>query len=287
MATAKLSGSLLAYKDVPTSESVGRALENHHESTEPIPFSSNNITSGSKSDQEGAALSGAGLASPTNWGNRPFSPTLRYGLAICGIATMTAVGIVLYTHTTGNNIPTIDLQPRPTSLNVPKLTPTAPSLGPSAEMLPAVPGVSHPVISEVMRSPAQPAMTSASLPTAATAPPAAVGSVILSQPEPVAATVASAPVAAATGITLSAEEISALLTRGDALFRNGDIVSARLCYERAAEGGDAQAALRLGETFDPAFLARAHLNGFRSDPTAAARWYRRALELGAAEAKSC
>jgi TPR repeat protein len=76
-----------------------------------------------------------------------------------------------------------------------------------------------------------------------------------------------------------------LLARGDALFGNGDIVSARLFYERAAEGGDAQAALRLGETYDPAFLARARLNGVHGDAAAAARWYRHALGLGAAEAE--
>ena len=76
-----------------------------------------------------------------------------------------------------------------------------------------------------------------------------------------------------------------MLTRGDSLLRNGDIVSARLCYERAAENGDAQGALRLGETYDPAFIARAQVNGARSDAVAAARWYRQALELGAAEAQ--
>jgi TPR repeat protein len=67
---------------------------------------------------------------------------------------------------------------------------------------------------------------------------------------------------------------------------SGDVVSARLCYERAAEGGDAQAALRLGETYDPAFLARAHLNGVRGDAAAATQWYQYALALGATEAQT-
>jgi TPR repeat protein len=77
-----------------------------------------------------------------------------------------------------------------------------------------------------------------------------------------------------------------LLARGDALLGSGDVVSARLCYERAAEGGDAQAALRLGETYDPAFLAGVHLNGIRGDATAAMRWYQYALTLGATEAQT-
>ena len=79
--------------------------------------------------------------------------------------------------------------------------------------------------------------------------------------------------------------MAALLARGNALLGNGDIVSARLFYEHAAEGGDAQAVLRLGATYDPAFLAQARLNGGYGDAAAAAQWYRHALALGAAEAQ--
>jgi len=84
---------------------------------------------------------------------------------------------------------------------------------------------------------------------------------------------------------LPATEIAALLARGDALIAKGDVASARLFYERAAEAGDGQAALRLGESYDPTFLAQAHLNGVRGDTPAAARWYRRARELGIREAE--
>jgi TPR repeat protein len=74
------------------------------------------------------------------------------------------------------------------------------------------------------------------------------------------------------------------LARGDALLGTGDIASARLFYERAADGGNAEAAIRLGETFDPSFLARARLNGVRGDLAVALKWYKRARELGANEA---
>jgi hypothetical protein len=84
----------------------------------------------------------------------------------------------------------------------------------------------------------------------------------------------------------SAAEIATLLARGDALIAKGDLASARLFYERAAEAGDGQAALRLGESYDPAFLAQAHLSGVRGDAVAAARWYRRARELGITEAET-
>ena len=57
------------------------------------------------------------------------------------------------------------------------------------------------------------------------------------------------------------------MARGDTLLRQGDVKSARLFYERAADAGDGQAALRLGATFDPAFRGRDVLRGVSSDPT--------------------
>ena len=65
----------------------------------------------------------------------------------------------------------------------------------------------------------------------------------------------------------------------------GDGSSARLFYERAADAGDAQAALRMGESFDPGFLDRANVRGAKGDAARAMFWYRRARELGSAEAE--
>ncbi len=87
------------------------------------------------------------------------------------------------------------------------------------------------------------------------------------------------------GPQLSAADLAALLARGDMLFSNGDLVAARLFYERAADAGEGQAALRLGETFDPVFLDRARLRGARGDLSTARSWYRRASDLGVAEAE--
>ena len=84
---------------------------------------------------------------------------------------------------------------------------------------------------------------------------------------------------------LPAEEIANLLARGDALLSGGDLTSARLFYERAADAGDAGAALRIGETYDPSFLMRVGVIGVQGDIAEARRWYRRAVDLGAPEAK--
>ena len=79
---------------------------------------------------------------------------------------------------------------------------------------------------------------------------------------------------------LPAAEMAALVTRGDNFLSAGDIVSARLFYERAADGGDRGAALRLSATFDPAFLSWTGVRGIPDDPAQASSWYRRAVDLG-------
>lgn len=82
----------------------------------------------------------------------------------------------------------------------------------------------------------------------------------------------------------SPTEIAALVTRGDRFLSAGDIASARLFYERAADAGDGSAALRLGATFDPGFLGRAGVRETAGDPAQASSWYQRARDLGSATA---
>jgi hypothetical protein len=88
---------------------------------------------------------------------------------------------------------------------------------------------------------------------------------------------------APSGPRLSDEQITALVARGDAFLSGGDIASARLFFQRAADAGDGRAAMRLAVTFDAAFLDRAGVHGVRGDPEQAAYWYRRARELGEAK----
>ena len=75
--------------------------------------------------------------------------------------------------------------------------------------------------------------------------------------------------------------VAGLLARGDWLFATGDVASARLLYERAADAGEARAAVRLGETFDPFYLDDSHLRGLQGDRDTAVFWYRHARDLGA------
>jgi hypothetical protein len=84
---------------------------------------------------------------------------------------------------------------------------------------------------------------------------------------------------------LSAAEIAALVARGDAFVGMRDLVSARLFYALAVEAGDRGAALRMGATFDPAFLDRAGIRGEPGNQPEALSWYRRAGDFGDATAE--
>ena len=79
--------------------------------------------------------------------------------------------------------------------------------------------------------------------------------------------------------------LAALVRRGDAMLAASDVSAARLYYERAATGGSAAGATGAGKTHDPAFLSRLDGFGIRSDPSAAATWYRKAVALGDPEAE--
>ncbi len=83
---------------------------------------------------------------------------------------------------------------------------------------------------------------------------------------------------------LDPDAIAALLKRADALIGSGDVAAARLVLRRAADAQDAQAAMTLAETYDPAFLEKLGVRGFVPDPAMARSWYEKARILGSAEA---
>ena len=82
----------------------------------------------------------------------------------------------------------------------------------------------------------------------------------------------------------SSADVTELLKRGDDCLRIADISFARLFYQRAADAGAPDAALKLAETFDPLFLERANLSGITGNIDQAMYWYRRARYLGSSEA---
>ena len=84
--------------------------------------------------------------------------------------------------------------------------------------------------------------------------------------------------------TLSSAELVALLRRGNDLVSLGDLVGARLVFERAAQAGDSRAALALASTYDPLVLQQLGERGLAPDIAMARFWYEKAKELGSKEA---
>jgi TPR repeat protein len=83
--------------------------------------------------------------------------------------------------------------------------------------------------------------------------------------------------------TLSARDIAILVERGRAFFEAGDLAAARLLFRRAANAGDAAAALAMGATYDPVVLADRLVRGLGADAEQARNWYEKARELGSPE----
>ncbi len=83
---------------------------------------------------------------------------------------------------------------------------------------------------------------------------------------------------------LDPNAIASSLRRADALIASGDLAAARLVLRRAADDGDAQAAMTLAGTYDPASLGKLGVHGFVPDVVMARGWYEKAKKFGAAEA---
>jgi hypothetical protein len=82
---------------------------------------------------------------------------------------------------------------------------------------------------------------------------------------------------------LDPREIAALIERGGRYFEAGDLAAARLVFGRAANAGDASAALAMGATYDPTVLANRFIRGMGTDLDKARSWYEKARELGSPE----
>lgn len=107
-------------------------------------------------------------------------------------------------------------------------------------------------------------------------------------PQAPRAVLAAAPVAAAPDPTLEApprklsnETITAYLERADGLLASGDLVAARLFFERVAEAGDERGALGLAQSYDPQMLRDLPIHGLSGDQREAEHWRETARTLAA------
>jgi hypothetical protein len=83
---------------------------------------------------------------------------------------------------------------------------------------------------------------------------------------------------------LDPEEIKLFMKQGEQFIAAGDVVTARIVVQRAAEAGDADAAVALGGTYDPIVLANLGVAGLGANVEKARVWYQKAESLGSSEA---
>ena len=127
----------------------------------------------------------------------------------------------------------------------------------------------------------EPVAREAAREVAAVAPAAPVIAVAPAVREPVPVTREAAPAPR----RIDPDELAALLKRAKGLLAIGDITSARLLLERAADAQEAEAALMLAGTYDPQVLGSQDMRSVAPDAAAARVWYQKAAQLGSADAK--
>jgi TPR repeat protein len=93
------------------------------------------------------------------------------------------------------------------------------------------------------------------------------------------------PPAAPAARRIDPDELAMLLKRAKGLLAVGDIISARLLLERAADAQEAEAALMLAGTYDPQVLGVQDMRSVTADPAMARSWYQKAAQLGSADAQ--
>jgi hypothetical protein len=126
----------------------------------------------------------------------------------------------------------------------------------------------------------EPVAREAAREVAAVTPAAPVVAVAPAVREPIPVTREAAPAR-----RIDPDELAALLKRAKSLLAIGDITSARLLLERAADAQEAEAALMLAGTYDPQVLGSQDLRSVTPDPEAARVWYQKAAQLGSADAR--
>jgi hypothetical protein len=81
------------------------------------------------------------------------------------------------------------------------------------------------------------------------------------------------------------DQIELLIALSQKFMSQGDVATARILLRRAAEVGDARAALALGATYDPVMLAIVRARGVAADLSLARDWYKKASDFGSQEAE--
>ncbi len=182
------------------------------------------------------------------------------------------------------------VQPNPAQLTARdiQLKDPAQLMDPARPSAPAnqTPGVRS--VTAVIVTPTREEITTAYQSALQSAPAAAapVAAVRVASAVPVAAApVVAPPVADPSARKLDGDELATLFNRAKGLLAAGDIPSARLLLERAADAQEPSAALMLARTYDPEVLGTQDARNIIPDPAMARAWYQKAAQFGSADAR--
>jgi hypothetical protein len=194
---------------------------------------------------------------------RPAAPAAGFGsLFAAGIGGLAAIGVLaFFVLDLRGSDEAVAPQPPPTETAA-----VAPAPQPSPE---------EPRQPDTTGGLTQPQVPPAPLPQAVPVPSPAMPAVAALPPP--AAAPETAPV-----LNLPAEEIAALIAKGEDHLKAGDLAVARLYFERVADAGDPRGAAAMARSFDEAVLATLPVIGPAADPEAARAWSERAKSLEAA-----
>jgi hypothetical protein len=114
--------------------------------------------------------------------------------------------------------------------------------------------------------------------------PLADGTLSRTSAAPIAVSQSAAASPSDPAVLVNNDEMIRLIKRGKDFLKEGDFVSARLLFKRAADAGRAEAALALGSTYDPSVITQLGAVSVNPDVEIALQWYGIAAGLGSAEA---
>jgi hypothetical protein len=142
-------------------------------------------------------------------------------------------------------------------------------------MLPSREEISSAYQAALNRAPAAPPPPAAAAPAPVAAPPMAA----------LAPPAAPMPAAPPPVRRMDPDELASLMQRAKGFLATGDLMSARLLLERAADAQEVDAALMLAQTYDPDVLGTSDVRNIVPEPAKARAWYQKAAQLGSVDAQ--
>jgi hypothetical protein len=256
-------------------------------STEPIPLSLD-VTRGLSDQRVRVRISGlpegASLSAGVDFGNGEWGLqetdleglTMSLPAGFSGEVTLIAMVIDDATHIQAGETTTLQVHvspDRPTVVEPASARPVeaAPSFAPPDGPVPQSPARTETVVPQRSLFPELNMLAPDAVPQGET-------DVALASPA------TDVPVDATPAEAIATQQVNQLITRGDQLMDLGDISSARLFYERAAQDGDPRAQTALGKSYDPLIFGSLQVRGTPADPQLARIWYLRGVQGGSQEA---